>query len=100
MPFALSGYLAQVNRVEPDTHGDAVLLPLDGMEPISSAGTFNTRFPHTRQAYVVVETARLGHSDISGAFVGPTPYLCGDPSVVALYGFGEVSDCGTVVATG
>ncbi|MFL4902033.1 hypothetical protein ACJ6WF_02335 [Streptomyces sp. MMS24-I2-30] len=59
MPFAISSYLAQVNWVEPDTHGDAVLLPMDGVEPISSAGTFNTGFPHTRQAYVVVETARL-----------------------------------------
>ncbi|MFJ9027392.1 hypothetical protein ACIRQP_02485 [Streptomyces sp. NPDC102274] len=100
VPFSISSYLAQTDGPAPDARGEAVLVPMDGVEPISGSGTFNTDFPHVRRLYVVVDSARVENADIKAAFIGPTSKLCDSPAVIRLHGFGTLSNCGTVAATG
>ncbi|QXE35623.1 hypothetical protein KQY30_16515 [Streptomyces sp. GMY02] len=100
VPFSISSYIAQRNGVEADTRGRAVLVPVDGVAPVTGRGTFNPAFPHRYPVYVVVETARLGNTDINSAFVGTGSQLCGNPAVTEFFGFGVLSNCGTVAAVG
>ncbi|WP_405987339.1 hypothetical protein [Streptomyces sp. NBC_00872] len=100
VPFSISSYIAQMNGVQTDTRGRVVLAPVDGVAPITGQGTFNTHFPYIHLVYVVVDTARLVNTDINAAFVGASSRLCRNPAVTAFYGFGALSNCGTVAATG
>ncbi|MFC5799725.1 hypothetical protein [Streptomyces formicae] len=99
VPFAIPQYIAQTNGVVPNRIGPADIRPINGVAPVTAAGTFNTSFPITRDVYVVAETARLSETPIVTAFVGPGSMVC-DPAVIELHGFGALSNCGSVAATG
>ncbi|WP_046494374.1 type 2 periplasmic-binding domain-containing protein [Streptomyces odonnellii] len=100
VPFSISSYLAQKNGVEADTRGRAVLMPVDGVAPVIGSGMFNPAFPYRYPVYVVVETTRLVNTDIKSAFVGASSQLCGNPALTVHFGFGTLSNCGTVAAVG
>ncbi len=85
--YSSAPYFAQLNRVEQDIHGSAILGSINGIPP----ETLNSQSFIARTVYDVVRTG-----DISGAspnpliqnlFVGPGSQVCSHPNTIQQHGF-------------
>ncbi|MFC5799721.1 hypothetical protein [Streptomyces formicae] len=99
-PYSIAQYIAQGNGLAgvPDRRADAELVAVDGVAPIVS-NTLNTAFGIKREVFNVIETARVGEANLVKAFIGSTSDSC-NSSVITTYGFGTLSNCGTLAAQG
>lgn len=89
--YSSAPFLAQVNQVEPDIHGKAVLGSINGIPPaVLNANSFISR-----TVYNVVRTAdTAAGTPINRLFVGPTSQVCSRSSTIQRHGFSPRSDCG------
>lgn len=89
--YSSAPYLAQVNQVEPDIHGQAVLGSINGIPPaILNANSFISR-----TVFNVVRTSDIGPgTPINRLFVGDTSQVCSRSTTIQRHGFSPRSDCG------
>jgi len=91
-PYAISSYLAQVNKTVSDVHGNVVLGAVDGKAAtvLNSASSFN------REVYNVVRNGDLvAGNPINTAFNGPTSQVCANGATIQAYGFATDPNCGS-----
>ncbi|MBV8540825.1 MAG: hypothetical protein JO063_12765 [Pseudonocardiales bacterium] len=92
--YSSAPYLAQVNRVEQDIHGLAVLGSINGIPP----ETLNPSSAISRLVYNVVPTTKVtsptGLGTINDLFVGPQSELCKNPTLIQQHGFSVAPNCG------
>ncbi|MGH3549135.1 MAG: hypothetical protein ACRDQU_13695 [Pseudonocardiaceae bacterium] len=92
--YSSAPYFAQVNRVEQDIHGFAILGSINGIPP----ETLNPNSAISRPVYNVVRTPNVtsptGPGTVHDLFVGPTSQVCSNPTVIQQHGFSLASNCG------
>jgi hypothetical protein len=88
--YSSAPYLAQVNGVDPDIHGAAVLGSINAISP---AVLNNTSFM-SRDVYNVVPTSQLGVAPTSTVFVGPNSAVCSNSALIVRNGFNINPKCG------
>ncbi|GAA3297499.1 substrate-binding domain-containing protein [Streptomyces cinereospinus] len=95
VPFSVAQYTAQQNLVIDDLRGAAVLRNINGVAPRTGTA-LNPSFPLARDVYNVVPTTRLTNATIASTFVGTGSKVCAQSATITTYGFGTLTDCGTV----
>jgi hypothetical protein len=89
--YSSAPYFAQLNRVEPDIHAQAVLGSINGIPP----EVLNAQSFIARPVYNAVRTSDVpGPGPVHDIFVGPTSKICSDPTTIAQHGFNPLSNCG------
>ncbi|MEU9737267.1 hypothetical protein [Streptomyces sp. NPDC048002] len=108
MPYSIAQWIAQGKGFAdvPNRRGESRLRNINGTAPTTGSGSslaLNTGFTATflRDVYNVVESARLtGGTKASPVlietFEGSTSKVCAASSTITNYGFGTVSNCGSV----
>jgi hypothetical protein len=90
--YSSAPYLAQVNGVEPDIHGTAILGSINGISP---AVLSNNSFM-SRDVYNVVPTNQIGSGTLTNqVFVGPTSQVCSNAATIQRSGFNTNPNCGS-----
>jgi hypothetical protein len=92
--YSTAPYLAQVNQVEPDIHGNAVLGGINGIP----AQILNDQSFIARPVYNVVRSSDVAPSasgPIKQLFAGPTSRVCANQTAIKQHGFNTRSDCGS-----
>lgn len=90
--YSSAPYFAQVNQVEPDIHGNAVLGGINGIPP----ATLNPNSFISRTVFNVVRTPdTAAGTPINRLFVGGTSQVCSRSSTIQRHGFSPRSDCGS-----
>jgi len=94
VPFSISQWVAQSNSIEGvnDRRHSAILLPLNGVAPITGTTTFSTNPLYTaltRDVYNIVPTrsALNPTTDIAKTFVGLNSLVCLQTATIEKYGF-------------
>lgn len=107
VPFSVAQYLSQSNyktlpTAVDERRGVIDLGRVGGQKPIritANGNELNTSFPINRLVYNVVETSRLGETEIASAFVGSGSAVCAATSTIRAYGFGTIgAACGSTTA--
>ena len=89
--YSTAPYLAQINRIEPDIHGPAILGSIGGTPP----DILNDQSAIARTVYNVVRTSdTAAGTPINQLFVGPTSQVCSNANTIRQHGFNTVSNCG------
>lgn len=89
--YSTAPYLAQINRVEPDIHGPAILGSINGVTP----DILNDQSFIARTVYNVVRTPDTASgTPINQLFVGSNSQVCSNSNTIRQHGFNTVSNCG------
>lgn len=89
--YSSAPYFAQVNQVEPDIHGRAVLGNIDGIP----AEVLNDQATISRPVFNVIRNSDVpGPGPIRDLFVGPNSKVCSNATTIKQHGFNTRSDCG------
>ena len=91
-PYAISQYIAQASREEPDVHGNTVLGEIDGKLPL----LLNPASTMVRDVYNVVPNSQIGAgTETNQVFVGSTSLVCTNAATIQRLGFGTNPNCGS-----
>jgi hypothetical protein len=93
--YSSAPYFAQLNQVEPDIHGPAVLGGINGIP----AEILNDQSAISRPVFNVVRTADTGSGPIHDLFVGPSSKICSNSTTIQQHGFNTRTDCGATTDT-
>lgn len=88
--YSSAPYLAQVNNVVADKHGNAVLGSIDAISP----AILNNNSTMSRDVYNVVPTSQLGVAPTSTVFVGSSSAVCSNGPTIQRNGFNLNPNCG------
>lgn len=89
--YSSAPYLAQLNQVEPDIHGAAVLGGINGIPPqILNDSSFISR----KVFDVVRNTDVPGPGRVHDLFVGPNSKVCLNSATIKQHGFSPTTMCG------
>jgi hypothetical protein len=90
--YSSAPYIAQVNQVEPDIHGQALLGGING----TPAEVLNDQSFIARPVYNVVRNGdTTGTGTVHNLFVGPSSKVCTNPATIQQHGFNTRADCGS-----
>jgi hypothetical protein len=90
--YSSAPYLAQVNGVEPDIHGNAVLGSINGISP----AVLNNNSFMSRDVYNVVPTNQIGAGTLTNqVFVGSGSSVCSNSAKILRSGFNTNPNCGS-----
>ncbi|MGH3430666.1 MAG: hypothetical protein ACRDQZ_24395 [Mycobacteriales bacterium] len=93
--YSSAPYFAQINRVEQDIHGLAILGSINGIPPEDLKDSVISRL-----VYNVVRasdvTSPTGPGTINDLFVGPNSQFCRNTALIVQHGFGLDPNCGAV----
>jgi hypothetical protein len=90
--YSTAPYLAQVNGVEADIHGNAVLGSINGTSP----AVLNNNSFMSRDVYNVVPTSQIGAGTTTNqVFVGSGSAVCSNSAKIVRSGFNTNPNCGS-----
>jgi len=89
--YSSAPYLAQINQVEPDIHGSAILGSINGISPeVLNVSSFIARTVYN----VVRNTDADGTGAVHDLFIGPSSQVCSNVTAIERHGFTRVANCG------
>ena len=91
--YSTSTYLAQINQVDPDRHGQAVLGNING----TPALILNNDSAISRDLFDIVNTSDTTNgSPVQKLFVGSGSQVCSQQNVIRRHGFNTIPNCGAL----
>jgi hypothetical protein len=91
--YSTSTYLAQINQVDPDRHGPAILGNINGIPALN----LNNDSTIARNLFNIVRTSDTTNGSlVQSMFVGSNSQVCQQTNVIKRHGFNTIQNCGAL----